>query len=141
LGSELGAKENGTSSVTYDRVAYVKFDLSSLTFTPSSATLVLTTSSATAAGTLTVNQCATDNWSETGLNWSNRPAVGVAIASAPVAAATVADVAIEVTSYVTEQFSSDPSKIVTFALTGDNAVLLLNSRETGADAPTLLLTP
>lgn len=136
----LGAKD-GTGT-TYDRVAFIKFDLSKLTFTPTSATLVLTTDATTEAGTLTVNQCTTDSWTEGGLNWSNKPATGTAIATKTIAAGTVVDVTTATSAYVNAQFTGDATKLVSFALTGTNAQLYFKSRETGsADAPTLIVAP
>jgi len=128
----LGAKDDGTSSVSFDRVAFVKFDLSGLSFTPTTATLVLATDATTQAGTVTVNQCTTDSWTETGLTWTNKPATGSSIGTATTTAGVVADKSINVSSYVNSQYTSDSTKIVSFALTGNNAQLYLKSREAGA---------
>src|SRR5204862_752178 len=65
----LTAKEDGTSSTEFDRVAYLKFDLSSLATSPSSASLLLYPDSTAQAGTVTVRDVATDSWTETGLTW------------------------------------------------------------------------
>ncbi len=136
----LGAKDDGTTATSFDRVAFVKFDLTGLGFTPTTATLVLTTDATTTAGTLTVNQCTTDSWTETGLTWANKPATGAVIGTATVTAGVVADKLINVGSYVNSQYTGDATKIVSFALTGNNAQLYLKSRETGAaDSPTLIV--
>jgi len=136
----LGAKDDGTTATSFDRVAFVKFNLTGLGFTPTTATLVLTTDATTTAGTLTVNQCTTDSWTETGLTWANKPATGAVIGTATVTAGVVADKLINVGSYVNSQYTGDATKIVTFALTGSNAQLYLKSRETGAaDSPTLIV--
>jgi len=128
----LAAKDDGTTSVSFDRIAYVKFDLSGLAFTPTTATLILATDATTAAGTVTVNQCTTDSWTETGLTWANKPATGATIGTATVAAGVVTDKSINVGSYVNSQYTGDATKIVSFALTGNNAQLYFKSREAGA---------
>jgi len=136
----LGAKDDGTTSVSFDRIAYVKFDLSGLAFTPTTATLILATDATTQAGTVTVNQCTTDSWTETGLTWANKPATGATIGTATVAAGVVADKSINVGSYVNSQYTGDATKIVSFALTGNNAQLYFKSREAGAgNAPELVV--
>ena len=142
----LGAKDDGTTSVAFDRIAYIQFDLSGLAFTPTTATLILTTDATTQAGTVTVNQCTDDLWIETstptvpGLNWSNKPATGPTIGTATVAAGVVAEKMINVSSYVNAQYTGDATKIVSFALSGNNAQLYFKSRESGANtAPTLTL--
>jgi len=136
----LGAKDDGTTSVSFDRIAYVKFDLSGLAFTPTTATLILATDATTAAGTVTVNQCTTDSWTETGLTWANKPATGATIGTATVAAGVVTDKSINVGSYVNSQYTGDATKIVSFALTGNNAQLYFKSREAGAgNAPELVV--
>ena len=128
----LGAKDDGTTSVAFDRIAYIKFDLSALTFTPTTATLILAADATTQAGTVTVNQCATDSWTETGLTWTNKPASGATIGSASVTAGDTTDKMINVSSYVNAQYTGDATKIVTFVLTGNNAQLYFKSREAGA---------
>jgi len=136
----LGAKDDGTTATSFDRVVFIKFNLTGLGFTPTTATLMLTTDATTQAGTLTVNQCTTDSWTETGLTWANKPATGAVIGTATVTAGVVADKLINVGSYVNSQYTGDATKIVTFALTGSNAQLYLKSRETGAaDSPTLIV--
>ncbi len=138
----VGAKD--TTGTTYDRVGFIKFDLSKLTFTPSAATLVLTTDLSTEAGTLGVNQCTTDSWTEAALTFNNKPATGTSIATTSLTAGVVADKNINVSSYVSSQFSGDATKLISFALTGPNAVLAIKSRDSAeaeADAPTLVLTP
>jgi len=135
----VAVKEDGSSSITYDRIGFLKFNLAALISSPTTATLVLTTDATTQAGTITANQVTTDTWTETGLTWSNKPATGTAIGSVSIPASTVTDVSINVTSYIQAQFAGD--KTASFALTGTNATLALSSRETGTgSAPTLVFT-
>jgi len=135
----VAVKEDGSSSITYDRIGFLKFNLAALASSPTTATLVLTTDATTQAGTITANQVTTDTWTETGLTWSNKPATGTAIGSVSIPASTVTDVSINVTSYIQAQFAGD--KTASFALTGTSATLALRSRETGTgDAPTLVFT-
>jgi hypothetical protein len=126
----LAAKEDGTTSTEFDRVAYLKFDLNGLASLPASATLLLYPDSTTQAGTVTAAQVATDGWTETGMTWNNRPAVGAAIASANVTAGQTSPFTINVTSFIHSEFNGD--KIATIALTGNNAQLYFESSENGA---------
>jgi hypothetical protein len=137
----FAAKEDGTASTSFDRVAYLKFDLSGVASNPTAATLTLTSNNTTEGGTATVNQLATDSWTETGLTWTNRPGIGSAIASNAITAAAVNDYSYDVLSYVQSQYTGDASKIVSFAVTGNNAQLKFASREAGVgDRPSLVLT-
>ncbi len=137
----LIAKDDGTTAVTFDRVAYLKFDLSSVMSAPTAASLVLTSDSTTEAGTATVTQLTIDSWTETGLTWTNRPTPGTALGNAAVAAGTVVDSTYGVTSYVQSQYSGDATKIVSFAITGSNALLKFGSREAAVGArPELIIT-
>jgi hypothetical protein len=143
-GSEVIVGVKDTTGTTYDRVGFIKFDLSKLTFAPSAATLVLTTDGSTEAGTLGLNQCTTDSWTEAALTFNNKPPTGAAIATTSLTAAVVEDKNINVSSYVSSQFTGDATKLVSFALTGPNAVLAIKSRDSmtsETDAPTLVLTP
>ena len=136
----LAAKDDGTTSVSFDRIAYIKFNLSGLAFTPTTATLILAADATTQAGTVTVNQCTTDSWTETGLTWANKPATGATIGTATVTAGDTTDKSINVGSYVNSQYTGDATKIVSFALTGNNAQLYFKSREAGAgSAPELVV--
>ncbi len=140
-GSLIGAKEDGTTAVTYDRIAYLKFDLSSLATSPTTATLILAGDTTTEAGTVTANQLTTDSWTETGTTWANKPAHGASIGSTTVAAGSTADVWVDVTSYIQDQYTNDSTKIASIALTGTNAKLWFKSRESGASVvPTLVFT-
>jgi len=135
----VSVKDDGGSSVTYDRIGFLKFNLATLSSSPTTATLVMITDATTQAGTMTANQVTTDTWTETGLTWSNKPATGTSINSVNIPASTVTDVSINVTSYIQAQFAGD--KTASFALTGTNAILALKSRETGtSNAATLVFT-
>lgn len=141
----LIAKDDGTTSVTFDRVAYLKFDLSGVASAPTGASLVLTSDSTTEAGTATVtqltNQLPANAWTETGLTWTNRPVPGPPLGSTAVASGTVGDYVYGVTGYVQSQYSGSASKIVSFAITGNNALLKFASREAAIGAkPELIIT-
>lgn len=133
------AKDDGSSTASFDRIGYLKFDLSGLSSQPTQAILELSPDSTTQAGTLTVNQLTQDAWSETGLTWSNRPAHGTTLGSVTLAAGSTVVRTLDVTAYVQAQWSGDSAKIASFALTGDNAILKLRSREVGAPARLLLV--
>lgn len=137
----LAAKEDGTASTSCERVAYLKFNLSGVASTPTAATLMLTSNNTTEGGAATVNQLATDSWTESGLTWTNRPGIGSAIASVTIAAAAVNDYNYDVINYVQSQYTGDATKIVSFAVTGNIARLKFASREAGVgERPALVLS-
>jgi hypothetical protein len=126
----ITAKEDGTSSTDFDRVAYLKFDLSSLATSPTSASLLLYPDSTAQAGTVTARNVTTDTWTETGLTWNNRPATGGVQGTATITAGQSAPVNIAVSAFVQGEFAGD--KTATIALTGNNALLNFKSRENSA---------
>ncbi|HUR59594.1 MAG TPA: DNRLRE domain-containing protein [Opitutaceae bacterium] len=135
----LTAKDDGTSSADFDRVAYLKFDLSSLPTRPTSATLLLYSDGTTQAGTVTARDVAADTWSETGLTWNNRPATGAALGSAAIAAGQTNSESIDVSGFVLGEYDGDQT--ATLALTGNNAHLDFKSRENTASLrPGLVFT-
>jgi len=62
-----------TASTGYTREAYLGFDLSAITRLPVAASLRLSPTSVATAGIHGVQTVAPGSWTETGLNWNNRP--------------------------------------------------------------------
>jgi|GEM_PF-1494144 len=84
--------------INYDRNALLKFDLSSINGRIASAKLRLTTATVGTAPNMVHNLYQTsDNWTETGVNWSNKPAEGSLLTSFNVPASNTM-VEIDVTS-------------------------------------------
>lgn len=128
-------------STGYDRQAFVKFDLASVTGAVSSATLRLY---ATAAGMAGIGNQAylssSDTWTESGLTWNNKPAAPTSLGSWTVVPGGYVDV--DVTSQVVTAMSGD--RQVSFMLDaaasyGSNGWAQYASRDATANKPLLLI--
>lgn len=89
--------------LNYDRNGYLKFDLSSVNGKVASAKLKLVPTTIGSAPNMVHNLylTATDSWSESGINWNNKPAnSGGAIASWSVPGIAMTPVEVDITSYV-----------------------------------------
>lgn len=131
--TELSVKDAGSAS--YNRIAYIKFDLSSLNADVSSATLVLTVSGVGSESATTrpveLRQVADDSWIEDSVTWNDKPAHGAILYSFDVTANDVGnEVAFDVTNYINTERTNDNT--VTFALTqpaNTDALVKFGSRE------------
>ena len=139
-GEALLIKQGGSSS--YERVSYLKFDLSGYTSAQiSSATLRLycTELQDNSTRTTVAVHGSADNWTEQGITWQNKPALGNRLGS------SVVDrvgryYAFNVSQYVQGQAAGD--KTVSLALVDGGAVnkaLFFGSRESG-NPPQLVIT-
>ena len=139
-GEALLIKQGGSSS--YERVSYLQFDLSAYSSAQiSSATLRLYCTELqdnSTRATVAVHGSA-DNWTEQGITWQNKPALGNRLAS------SVVDrvgryYAFNVSQYVAGQVAAD--KTVSLALVDEgavNKVVFFGSRESGTP-PQLVIT-
>lgn len=131
---------SGTSS---DRIIYIRFDLSGLSNYPSSATLSLRSTANTQAGTVTAREvtgAGADTWVESMITYANQPSsTGAALDTATVAAGVSADVTLNVTSFVQQEYLGD--KVATIAITGDASGLVTFTAKEGtlANRPFLLI--
>lgn len=124
-------------STSNDRSAYLKFDLSGITGTVTSAKLKLNVKSKSANASRTVYGVADDSWTETGITYVNRPAIGSAIATTPVTA--LGWIELDVTSAVAAQNAGD--KIVSLHLKDpiatNNIGIDFFTKENGSNSPVL----
>lgn len=140
--TSMQVKDVSTSG-GYDRVACVRFPLSSLIAPARVATLKLKVVGLGAEGagnrTVEVRQLAADAWGETTLNWNNRPATNGALIATITDAGTIGQTySIDVTSYVNAQYAGD--KVVSFALvqpSGVGKLVHFGTRENAGHAPVL----
>ncbi|HEX3597878.1 MAG TPA: DNRLRE domain-containing protein [Polyangiaceae bacterium] len=128
----------------YDDDAYIKFDVTNsakITTAKLRVTAALTSTSEGAV-TLAVYSVADTTWTETGIDWNDKPARGTSpIATASVTSGSYVTYELDVTSYVAAQRAAG-SALVSLALhdpTATNARVLMQSKEGGA-APALLVT-
>ncbi|WP_420644827.1 DUF7594 domain-containing protein [Candidatus Leptofilum sp.] len=111
--------------------SYLRFDVQGLVGTVNSATLRVFVQTTSTAG-FTVQEVADNSWSETGINFSNAPAIGTVInSSGSTAAGSYIDV--DVTSYITG------NGLYSMALTTtDTSLIVAQSRE-GFNPPELVV--
>ena len=132
-GSATSLVVKSSTSLGYNRDAYLAFDISGVTGTIQTATLSVysasTVSTATSAGVYGVPGTA---WGESTITWNNRPALGAQIAQMSVAGTAGTWRQVDVTSYAAAQVSAGAKKLA-FALhvpsTTSNAVITAASRE------------
>ncbi|PTL77865.1 sheath polysaccharide-degrading enzyme [Vitiosangium sp. GDMCC 1.1324] len=117
------------------RHAYVKFNLGGATGVTSAVLRVY--GSASSNTTLSAYETA-DNWTESAITWTNKPAVGSLAGSVPINT-TAKYYDIDVTSYVNAQASADGT--VSFVLQESvGKYTTLNSSENAANPPQLEIT-
>ncbi len=132
-GSDSKLRVKGSSNETYDRISYLKFDLSAMSGSASSVNLKLPVEDTQSGGTFTatLKQVSSDSWSESGINWNNKPSTGNTIQTFEVKGSYAgSDIIIDVTSYVNSQRSGDG--VASFALTqvaSENGIIDFASRE------------
>jgi hypothetical protein len=124
-------------STTGDRSAYLKFDLSGISGTVTSAKLKLYVKSKTANADRTVYDVADDSWMETGITYNNRPAFGSAIATKAVS--SLGWVEFDVTSAVASQNAGDKivSLYVKDPVVNNGVGIDFYSKENGSSTPVL----
>ena len=146
-----GASENsnfGTNTLLHSRrsttvgetrVAYVRLDTAGVTGTIQSARIRFACRNAASATTLVeLLAVPSTTWSETGLRWTNRPAVGVVLGSFTVTSTAHAWKEVDVTAYVNAERAAGRTA-VSFALQPptNGELVYLNSGEATSMRPEL----
>jgi hypothetical protein len=139
---DLEVKKAGSG---FNRVSYIKFDLSSVSAINSVKLNLFGKLSDTQDASLATSifSVADTSWTETGINFNNAPAAGAsALATATITGTTLQMVQFDVTAYVKAQFAAG-HKVVSFALkdaASSNSFVQFNSREAGTQTPALVVT-
>jgi hypothetical protein len=140
--TDLEVKKAGSG---FNRVSYIKFDLSGVS-TINTVMLDLfgkISDTQNANITASIFSVADTSWSETGITFNNAPAASAtALAGVTVTGTTLQMVHADVTAYVKAQFAAG-HKVICFALKGaasSNSFVQFNSREAGAQTPALVVT-
>jgi len=125
-----------------NRDVYFKFDISNSPLPLGSAKLhVFASLSGNGSVVATVYSVTDTNWTETGITWNNKPALGSAQTNQTFNVKAGAAYDIDVTSFVRSEQNAGRG-IITLALHSTNTTTLLtsiNSKENAANKPTLLL--
>ncbi len=127
-GTAAGLKSGGPSG----NIAYVRFDLTQLLGrTISNASLNLNVTDAS-TGTFTINST-TNSWTESALNYNNKPANAAGTVKTFVAK-TLGNNMVDITTFV----NANKGKVVTLVIsTTSTDTLTFNSRETATGKPTI----
>jgi uncharacterized delta-60 repeat protein len=140
--TDLEVKDAGTG---FNRVSYIKFDLSSVSAINSVKLDLFGKLSDTQDASITTSlfSVADTSWSETGVTFNNAPALSnTALGSATVTGTSLQMVQFDVTAYVKAQFAAG-HKVVSFALkdlSSSNSFIQFNSREAGSQTPQLVVS-
>jgi hyaluronate lyase len=130
-----------TPTVGYNRQAYLKFDLRSVT-SPRSAALRLTAPDALSTFTVAISSVADTSWDEHLITWNTMPAAGALLGYRLVMAGPRAQYDFDVTSFVQAEVAAG-HQVVSFALTsltGEGAEpIAFWARESTMDPPMLLI--
>ncbi|HEX4339980.1 MAG TPA: DNRLRE domain-containing protein [Polyangiaceae bacterium] len=128
----------------YDDDTYLKFSVTNAAKVTAAKLRVTAALTSTSEGaiTLAVYPVSDTTWTESGLNWNDKPARGTSpLASTSVTSGSYVTYEVDVTSYVAAQRAAG-SSLVSFALhdpTATNARILMQSKE-GGSAPALVVT-
>ncbi|MEN6316207.1 MAG: DNRLRE domain-containing protein, partial [Clostridiaceae bacterium] len=139
----LALKEN--SSAGYNRRSYLKFNFSSLGYSSASLAklrVYVYSADPSTSRTITAYGNITESWSESTINWNNKPdQAGDTTISSATANGTPTGTWLEfdVTSYINSQMTD---KLVSIELKNGGADFIsLNSREMASNKPQLVITP
>ena len=146
----LSAINTGSPSLSGDRCAYLKFDLTSVTQAPNSARLSLTVDSSsrpsTAFATAQVYSVSDTSWTETGINWNNAPGLntasftstGTLLGSQSVSLKAGSVVTYDLTAFVSAHLGQAVT-VQIFNPNADGVTCNFVSREGASGKPTLAL--
>jgi len=133
--------KGSTTGSGFNRQSYLKFDLSGITGTITSAQLNVFGSLSTAdTVALSAYSVVVTTWTETGIIWSNKPAMsGTALFTRSVTNTSAQNLGWDVTAYV----ASNAGSVVSFGLAAPSttigALFTGNSREAASNPPQLVL--
>ena len=126
------------------KITYLKFDTSALAgATLTGATLQVTTTSNTSSGspdTQVVHPVADSSWTEAGLTYNSRPAVGATALGSVSASASNTTYSIPLTASALQPLIGGQLTLAIDAAGGAGDAWYVNSREAAANPPRLVLT-
>lgn len=104
---------------------YLRFSLGGLPTTINSAKLIFTTSNPD-TGTLNISQVASTTWTETGVTWNNKPALGTQIGTMALSGVANVERELDVTSYINSKIASGQAN---FGTSTTSSLLRFHSRQ------------
>jgi uncharacterized delta-60 repeat protein len=141
--TKLQVKTGGSG---FNRLTYLKFDLSSFSGTPTSVKLQLTGNLSAAGETNLLTQLfsvADTSWVENTIDFNNKPAAGTtALASATIQDTTKRTYTLDITAYVKAQLAAG-HKVISLVLknpASSSDFMTFDSKEAGATGPQLVVS-
>jgi endo-1,4-beta-D-glucanase Y len=144
--SILSTKLNTAGTTGFDRQTYIGFDLSSVSGTISGAVLKVYGKLEDMRSTnipVGVYSVANTTWTETDLTWNNKPAAGTtALGTVTITDSTARYYNLDITAYVNNEKAAGRNGISLALINSAISTprILFNSKETGSNAPQLLIT-
>ena len=129
-----------TKTSSTDRYAYLKFDLSGVSGSITSAKLKLFTKSLSSASTRSVYALSNDSWSETDITWNNKPSYGSELSNLNITS-NGAYVEWDITSYINSEYTGDKtaSLCVNDPVSNNDTGIDFYSKENGSNTPVLTI--
>ena len=122
-----------------NRDSYLKFSLAG--FTTITSAKLLVTASLSGSGSLTTGVFGTSSgWTETGLTWNNRPALGSSLGSVTVTSTSNVVYSVDVTAYVQSQLGGGVASFGLHNPSASTIVTRIISRELSSGAAQLVIT-
>jgi hypothetical protein len=118
----------------FSRWSYLRFALPNVRGTVERVVLRLKVVGVTGSGGTHTAYRVNDSWDETTITWSNRPALGI-----PLASAAYAEVDDWTEFDITDAFDSDDAQLSVAVVSDGSALVNYASRESGPDAPQLVV--
>lgn len=137
---QLEVQTNNVTGPTRD--TYFKFNLSGITNISNAKIRVFASVSAAGNGSGTYFSVADTNWTETGITWSNKPARSNVLGHIRPTSTTAAWITNDITSFVQGEKAAGREfiSIVNHSQTNTTFFIRINSRETNANRPELVIT-
>jgi hypothetical protein len=143
FGSATIIEAQTSTTVGENRDAYFKFDLTSVGDINNAKLRIFAATSVAGSVTTSVYPVANTTWTETTINWNNRPALGSPLLSSiTVTGTTFATYELDVTSYLMGEKNAGRN-IVTLALHNpsvSSAFIKINSKEAASNKPLLVVS-
>jgi hypothetical protein len=143
FGADPTLQVKNTSAAGNNRRTFLKFDLSGVTGPVTSAKLRLFGNHATATTADSAFAVANNTWTESGINWNNKPALGAKQGASVTITTTAKYYEWDVTAFVAAQRSAGVDTVslaVTMDAQTNNAPDTFNARESASNQPQLVVS-
>jgi len=144
FGSDAQINVKTNSDPNFDRDAYFKFDISALATVSSARVRFFGNTDSGGPVSFAAYAVGDDSWTESGLTWNNRPALGNAI-STTITASGTSELwyELDITTYLQSELSSGHT-LMTVALHADDnegTRINIHSKESGSNPAQVVFTP